>query len=127
MRRGIRLCGLFRCEARGRIAVTENEAPCYRSPHPERSTICEIRGQVRVHASQMTCDTRAEPRGLAARILSKAKREASKSNASLTQAAPMFAEATNNLVNMVADTTVSEAVLLTLLAIKHFEKSAALP
>jgi hypothetical protein len=36
------------------------------------------------------------------------------------QVASLFAMATNNLVNKVAVTTVSSAVLLTLLAIKHF-------
>jgi hypothetical protein len=54
------------------------------------------------------------------RTPSKAKRKASRSNAPPSQAATMLAVATNNLVNMAAVTTVSGAVLLTLLAIKHF-------
>jgi hypothetical protein len=56
----------------------------------------------------------------AKRTPSKAKRKVSRSNAPPSQAASMLAVAANNLVNMVAVTTISGAVLLTLLAIKHF-------
>jgi hypothetical protein len=50
----------------------------------------------------------------------KAKRKASRSNAPPYQAASILAVATNNLVNMAVVTTISGAVLLTLLAIKNF-------
>ena len=54
------------------------------------------------------------------RTPSRAKRKVLRSNAPPSAARSMLAMATNNLVNMVAVTTVSGAVLLTLLAIKHF-------
>jgi hypothetical protein len=50
----------------------------------------------------------------------KAKRKVSRSNAPPSQAGSMLAVAANNLVNMVVVMTISGAVLLTLLAIKHF-------
>jgi hypothetical protein len=54
------------------------------------------------------------------RTASKAKRKALKSSAWPSQAASILAVATNNLVNMVAVTTVSGVILLTLRAIPHF-------
>jgi hypothetical protein len=57
---------------------------------------------------------------MAAKRMPKAKRKTSKTNSQPSQAASMLSMATHNLVNMVAVTTVSGAVLLTLLAIRHF-------
>ena len=48
------------------------------------------------------------------------KRKTAKATSQLYSAASVFTMATHNVVNMVAVTAVSGAVLLTLLAIKHF-------
>jgi hypothetical protein len=56
----------------------------------------------------------------AKRTPSKAKRHSSRASVRPFKVASLFAMATNNLINMVAVTTVSSAVLITLLAIKHY-------
>jgi hypothetical protein len=53
-----------------------------------------------------------------------AKRKSSKTNAQPSQAASLLSMATNNLVNMIAVTTVSSPVLLTLLTIQRLEASS---
>ena len=54
------------------------------------------------------------------RIPSKPKRTTAKATAHPSSAASVLTIATHNVVNMVAIVTVSGAVLLTLLAIKHY-------
>ena len=56
----------------------------------------------------------------AKRTPSKPRRKSAKAIAQPSPAASVFAMATSNVVNMVAVTAISGAVLLTLLAIKHF-------
>jgi len=56
----------------------------------------------------------------AKRMPSKPKRKTAKTAAQPSPAASVFAMATHNVVNMVAIAAVSGAVLLTMLAIKHY-------
>ena len=56
----------------------------------------------------------------AKRTSSKPKRKTGKATSQLDPAASVFMIAIHDVVNMVAVTAVSGAVLLTLLAIKHF-------
>lgn len=50
----------------------------------------------------------------------KSKRKASKTSQASTRVSPIILMATRNLINMVAVVATSSAVLLTLLAAKHF-------
>ena len=54
------------------------------------------------------------------RTSSRPKRNAAKATPQQSSAASVFTMATHNVINMVGVTAVSGAVLLTLLAIKHF-------
>ena len=54
------------------------------------------------------------------RTSQKSKRKKAKANRTLTYASSPLSMATHNVVNMVAVTAVSGAVLLALLAAKHF-------
>jgi hypothetical protein len=56
----------------------------------------------------------------AKRTSSKPKRKTAKATAPPSPATSVLAMATHNVVNMVVVTAISGAVLLTLLAIKHF-------